>query len=514
MRINLYFLILTAIFYSQLSFAQGIFSGSNMMEFQYGNLPNLEPKDQFSLYDQLNLAYRYKTLNAQIRIEQYYPSFGTDNKYFRLSQAKVQYRSKKLDLQVGNIYSSFGRGLLLRMYEIPGSIWETRGYRVRYGFYKDMLGGSAKINLNNLEVKVLGGKVLDVTLPPTISDGNVKDQIQARRPDLVAGAETSYRFNKQKVGLMYMRNETNNNSLGSEDDIMVSHYASINYEGILLNNLSVYSELAHKIEKGINVFSFDREAAYGGYIGLNYFINNIGASLEYKNYHNFFIGTGVNDPPTLVKEQSYRLLNRSTHVPILTDESGYQLEVYYNMKNGSLLTFNTSMARNEVVEGDPTYFLEFFGEYQFYAGDNISGKAFADYSRDPFINEMNRYATGGIVEMAHEKLSSTVELEWQMINRVTSMDVTFSNWYVNYTLSKASKFSASLLLEVTGDPVQVNEGKNHNFYPSTSFSYHINPKNIFTLFVGKRRGGPACNSGVCYDVLDFEGLEMRFSTRF
>lgn len=34
------------------------------------------------------------------------------------------------------------------------------------------------------------------------------------------------------------------------------------------------------------------------------------------------------------------------------------------------------------------------------------------------------------------------------------------------------------------------------------------------LFVGSRRGGPACTSGICYVVLDFEGAELKLTTRF
>ena len=34
------------------------------------------------------------------------------------------------------------------------------------------------------------------------------------------------------------------------------------------------------------------------------------------------------------------------------------------------------------------------------------------------------------------------------------------------------------------------------------------------LFAGERRGGTACTSGTCYQVLPFRGLEMRINTYF
>jgi hypothetical protein len=38
--------------------------------------------------------------------------------------------------------------------------------------------------------------------------------------------------------------------------------------------------------------------------------------------------------------------------------------------------------------------------------------------------------------------------------------------------------------------------------------------NTISMFAGKRRGGPACTSGICYEVLDFEGIEIRLKTIF
>ena len=101
-----------------------------------------------------------------------------------------------------------------------------------------------------------------------------------------------------------------------------------------------------------------------------------------------------------------------------------------------------------------------------------------------------------------------------MINRMTSESIYFSNWYFNYSLSKASKFATCIQLELTGDPILLDEDQKRNIFPAATFSYHITSKNVATLFLGKRRGGPACNSGVCYDVLSFEGIEIRLTTRF
>ncbi|SHK44203.1 hypothetical protein SAMN04488028_10523 [Reichenbachiella agariperforans] len=483
--------------------AQGTLRGSNLMEYQLGNIPELTPRYQSSLFDQLDLSYRYKSFGLDARVEQYYPSFGDDISYTRVSQFKFQYRAEMIDIQVGNLYESFGRGLLLRTYEIPGSIWETRGYRVRYGFYRDLLGAAVKFNYKNAELKLIRGEVLDVTLPPTVSDDT------NRRPDLVEGAEASYRLGSQKVGLIYMRHHTESQSIvGSDPAQLLSAY----YDGVLFENFSLYGELAKSLNDNTDLTDFSDQAAYAGYVGLSFYFGNLGASLEYKNYHNFSLGAGINDPPTLVKEHSYRLLNRSTHIPVLTDESGYQVELYYSFEDGSILTFNTSRASNEISETIQPVFKEYFLEYQFYPIEKLSIKAFADYAEDPFRGEPHRYAGGSYIDWDHPKLTSSIEFEYQQIERDADPA---HNYYIAYTLAKPSKFSASVVLELTTDPfLLVEPSDDFNAYPAFIGTYRPNTKNTITLFAGKRRGGPACNSGVCYDVLSFEGVELRLNTRF
>ncbi len=469
-----------------------------MAEFQLGNIPGLQPKDQSSLYDQLNLSYRVNSLNLFTRIEQYYPSFGENKSYTRISQYRVEYKTKNLDVSVGHLYTTLGRGLLLRTYEIPGAIWEIRGYRVRYGFYTDLHGIEVKYRIKNFDLKALRGKVLDVSLPPTI--GKDVD----RRPDLTEGGELGYSFKNQRLGLTFMRNT--NASVGTS-------YASLIYDGNISKNISVYGEFARRFDS-TGLFSLPENAGYGAYASINYAYNRIGISLEFKDYRNFSIGAGISDPPTLVREQPYRLLNRSTHVPILTNESGYQIEIYYRFSNNSMLTLNNAWTKNKISVDKSPVFREFFAEYRFPSGKKLSGQLFADYANDPFVNENNRYAGGFLVDVDHSGFISTLETEIQYVEKNTSTTVDFLNAYLAYTLSMTSKYNASLVFEYTNDPVQVEDDKNYNYYPAVSLSYRPDNHNQIAVFYGKRRGGLACTSGVCYDVLDFEGLEIRLVTRF
>ncbi|NJK85194.1 MAG: hypothetical protein HC906_03755 [Bacteroidales bacterium] len=390
-----------------------------------------------------------------------------------------------------------GQGLLLRTYEIPSSIWETIGYRVRYGFYKDVEGFMLKLNYKNFDIKLLRGNVLDVTLPPVLDD---------RRPDLVEAIEAKYRFKKQAFGVIAMRNT--NSTTGN------NFYTSFLFEGNILKKVSVYAELANRYNRD-NLFSFNNDAGFGAYFSLSYSGNIFGMSAEYKHYNNFSIGTGINDPPTLVKEHPYRLLNRSTHVPELTNESGYQIETYINVAQNSTLTINTSLARNKFSNQFDVKFNEYFMEYH---NQNIfknsDAKIFLDYARDPFVNENSRWAAGGNLDIPHSKLNSLIELEYQWINREIGEGYQVNNGYFGYTLSFKYKYKLSLNVEVSDDPFLLDENETYQAFPSAVFTFRPGQNHMVSLFGGRRRGGPACNAGVCYNVLDFEGIELRVLANF
>lgn len=471
------------------------FSGSNMAEYQLGNIPGEEPSNQSSLYNQLDLKYRYKGLSLFTKAELYQPSFGEDINYARLSQFRASYSTKSLSLEVGHSYTSLGRGLLMRNYSLPSSIYEDRGYRIRYAYNKDILGVTAKYKSKYVDVKLVRGTVLTVGLPPTLPD-------EDRRTDLVEGGEITGKFLNQALGVLGMRHTNGGIS---------ANYGGLFYNGNIAG-VTLYGEIAKQLDD-TNFLSFDEQDAYGAYLGLNYAKGMFGGSFELKKYQNFSIGNGVNDPPTLIKEHNVRLLNRSTHVPHLSYETGYQVEIYVSFDNGSVLTLNNAMANNEIGINEHT-FTEYYADYYFNVSDNIQLKVLADYAQDPLINEPHRYTTGLSADVQHGKLSSYFEFDIQWIEREIVTTDNFSNIYTAYTLSQAGKFSASAILEMSSDPFFLEDDDTQNFYPAAAFTYDIDKHNKITAFAGRRRGGPSCTSGVCYDVLDFEGIELRLVTRF
>lgn len=475
--------------------------GNNLAEYQLGNTPGSDPADLSTFYNRLNLLYRYGKIRASLRYEQFnHPD--PDMEYYRLSQYNLNYRDKGLELQVGHFNETLGNGILLRSFEIPGSIYEDQAFRVRHGFYRDLNGFSASYNHRFFRVKALRARTLFNLFPPTIDE---KD----RRPDLTEAFQAEGRILNQTPGIIFLRNHNSGKA---------SDYLSFFLKGSLTSFLSYNAEFAKGLDEG-PYFRFDHNSSYGVYASLNLSAGPAGLSLEYKNYQNIFIGSGISDPPTLVKEQIYKVLNRSIHVPDLTDESGIQAELFINTGKGDMLTLNYARTLNELFED--FVFEQYFLEYQFGIREYDNIRVFVDYSKDPFKRENQRYSAGFLTEsVLRKEWGVSLQAEYQFFERKLGSNPEIDNTVLILSIFKSSDFSLSLVHESSTDPqladrvetMEVESGRRH--WWGTNIAYEINKSNKLSLFAGQRRGGPACTSGICYKVLDFEGVELRLTTKF
>ena len=466
---------------------------SNLAEYQLGNIPGVDPYDLSSMYNQLELSYRQKSLSFYGKAELFTPSQQTDRSYARLSQWRTTYRSKPLKIEVGHHYATLGRGLLLRSYSLPASLYEDKGNRVRYAYDKDFFGLSAKYSSKYIDLKLLSGKTLTVGLPPIVD-------WKQRRSDHVDGAEANFKFKSNTFSLMAMRHQ---------NGVISESYSGLNYS-TSIGDLSLYTELVMANDQAEY---FAETSAYGFYTGLNYYKGIVGVNVEWKDFQNLSIGNGVNDPPTLVKEHSVRLLNRLTHVPFLSGERGYQADVWLDFDNGGEMSLNHSLAINKIGIKE-TVFQEYYLDYKLPLNETASLLLYADYSKEPLKFEPFRFTSGLQADIEHGSWSSLVNLDVQYIEREIISSSSFYNAYFSYVLAKAGQLSIAAVLEYTADPFELSGEEKELFYPSGTINVEINPQHTLSLFAGKRRGGPSCTSGVCYDVLDFEGVELRLMSRF
>ena len=120
-----------------------------------------------------------------------------------------------------------------------------------------------------------------------------------------------------------------------------------------------------------------------------------GISLEYKDYNDFLLG--FNDPPPLVKEHEYVLLNRSTHNLEPLNETGWQVEFFYNLSTELSLVLNKAQAENKTSVKN-FYYDEQFIELGYHFSPEITIKGFADLAQEDLRLEKDRYTMACILK--------------------------------------------------------------------------------------------------------------------
>ncbi len=469
------------------SLADAQFSGTALTEYQYGKLPE-ETGDKFnSVYSKLNLNYSINQFKLGAAVQLYQTPYGERN-YIDLSQAKASYQTKSLSVQIGNFNEILGKGILLRNYEIPGAVLEDLSSRSKQYFYTDMLGASVAYRGKKISTKAFWGYTLNNLHPPT-------RDLKQRRSDEVLGAELGYQFKKQKLEFSGLR---------LTNDFEDSYYGMAGISGSLSPQLTYYAGYADYLGgDGKTTQEQDAYAVYGN-IGLS--LNNFGLSLEYKKYQNFLIGSGINEPPALIREHTYRLLNRSTHVLQPSNESGIQLETFYQPGIFSLITLNYTYAKNTFAK--EFNYNEWFLEYSGVAFKDGDIKLFADYALDPFNGVDDRVTLGFYLDNpVGKKWGLIIEGEGQTFER---FDDNINNYLVGLTVRNKSKLYLGINAEWSNDKFVTDTNK---WWLGGNARYKVNSKNTLQLLVGERRGGPACSAGVCYEVLDFKGVELRWTAR-
>jgi hypothetical protein len=471
----------------------GQFSISNIAEYQLGNLPNVEPKNLSTLYDQINIKYSQDMFRLFTKVEMFQSADKTKS-YADFVQKGLSIKHENLGLTVGNFYHIIGRGLLLRSYEIPGTVLEDFGLRTRYGFYRDMDGIIASYSPDFAEIYAFRGRPLNNLLPPTFSN-------DFRRPKLLEGIESRIFISQYTFSGSYLRE----NSDESYDE-----YGSLAFEAALPFDLQLYAEYAQQFGGENKNFDISSETAHALYFGANWLYHRFGASYEYKSYNEFLLG--YNDPPPLVKEHQYLLLNRSTHRIIPINETGWQAEVFYGTNEGHTANLNFSESVNELV-GNRNIFQEQFFELSYFLTDITNIKGFFDHSIETLFAIEKRYTVGSFLQTEFSShWSISLDLQYQQFNQTVGDNKKVKNYAALISVSRAPDLSFGFVFEKSNDPVDVPEGKEEEYWIGGNLAYQYSQVHLITLFLGKRRGGNACTSGICYEILPFEGMELRLTS--
>jgi hypothetical protein len=248
----------------------------------------------------------------------------------------------------------------------------------------------------------------------------------------------------------------------------------------------------------------------------------LGVSLEVKDYAGFRLG--VNDPPSLVRQHTYALLNRETHVVNAEDEAGHQLEVSCAIGNAATVVGNWSRGDSHVSAGGGrergVRYEERFVEVstQPDAWPGVIASVFFDGARED-LTQQRRETGGAAVTVERGAWSVSLDAE-HSAGRRTFLPRRFSDQYASCTVSLAGRGSAGVVVERSSDPDFTDHADTIEIETEARtvggvvFSASLRRQHELRVFAGERRGGLACTAGSCYLVPAFRGVEAAFTSRF
>src|SRR5262245_5526105 len=490
------------------------------------------PTNRTDLYQHLDLAYAFPSVTLGARFETDHNSQETKDApgYQGFSLRWAEWSDEHLRFRVGNFYTILGNGLLHRSFELPGVILDQEAFPSRYAPSRDVDGGLAEATLGPVSAILFYGQPNSGEFSLAVD----RTDIFERYLGVLSGGQiTSRLYRDAKLGAGYVRYSTPD----QRQDEYASGFAQADplaIAGIRSVRLPLTFEYARKSSTWSDWWTFSTGAPDTAtlYAACHLLWGPVAVSAEWKSYRQFRLG--FNDPPSLVREHSFHLLNRNTHVLIADDEEVYQIEGSYTLPAWGSLTLNWT--RSDGVNVLPVRFEERYAEIRVAprAGDPWEATVFVDRGKDTFAQSSlgDRSVAGGTatlrlpagysVRVDYETLSAS-RLRLQFVPAqggfVQIPDAHYVDHYATIEVARAEWGSASLVWERTNDPSDEDPADFGGAVdPNTFLSGVVNAKlgnhNEATLFVGKRRGGLACTAGTCYTVQPFEGAEFRLTSRF
>jgi hypothetical protein len=287
------------------------------------------------------------------------------------------------------------------------------------------------------------------------------------------------------------------------------------------------------------------------YLAANYFIRDTGITLEYKSYkfgladyltmqntyrHQRFLP--IQNPPTVIREHSWTLLNRQNHQVDFNDEVGFQFEVEHPLFDQTTLILNTALASKHIgykavnsdlgfmdferINSKPLLFPSLEKEYSPFW--NILIEAEHYFANGSMIN-------GGIAylsETDYDPFPPTLSYDTQayifpfQLNYVLNPEYTclftveygrfsensspyFTNSIFSAGLSKTPWFTFMLKYERLSQKLELSD---KNGWLTGSVQFRFRQKQVIEISYGDEKGGLICKNGLCRYIAPFSGWRV------
>ncbi len=490
-------------------------SAQNLLETQIGKDPfNPAGTDQVDFYDQANIEAMFASFRMGLRFETNRTSLeALQPSYNEFSQRWAEWNDERMRVRVGNFYTLIGRGLVHRSFELKGVILDDISTTSRYAPSRDVDGALVEAGAGPFEAVLLSGSPNLGQLAPSAGDVRYTGQL-----NLASGGVRFLRGSR--VGGTYA---LFTEQAGARTEIAsgILELDPARLAGVEEVQTPIYVEYAMRQPDFERFFEFptgDNGPGTALCAAANALWGPLGISAEWKSYRDFTLG--YNDPPSLVREHSFPLLNRNTHVLDASHEDGFQIEGTAVLGPFGTLTANVSRA--DGFTAAPKRFEERYVELQVGPGTSWQAIVFADDGKDLFpaasISDRTVAGATGLVTL-REIWGVTADVEFmdaQKVNFFGTPTYKVVERWVSVGFSRAGWGSIAAQWERTTDPVFADPSSpdEPNTFVAGVVTADLSQRHQLRLFAGERRGGPACTAGTCYIVAPFQGVEMRLTSRF
>lgn len=474
---------------------------SNQLEYSYDYKNKREILENW-----FNTDYRYNIFSAGIRLDIFQPndpdpsiSRGKERyadiafKYFEADIGDIE---EGMKLTIGNYYSLFGRGLILKSYE-------NRNIRID----NNLLGVKAEGYYSGFKLIALSGSAENFT---------------AVRKDILHALDLEYR------GLSFFKLGGSFASNDPEEDAARTMMGSLRIQPSIWN-FDFYGEYGLKRNNDIRekiINNRDNNIGKAFYTGANFYYGSLSLVGEYKFYDNFIFhsldGTVVyNTPPSVRKEYTYVLLNRHPSPLNQANEQGFQAEANYSLTDETFLT--ASYGETKTLGSDSYYqkelninqpvrlqLREVFAQLNHTWNNRLTTFIAFGYNEERDANTKN--ITPILENHFYLDEINTIRL---IIEHQQTTDRTTSEKYytdvVTLEYLRSPLLSVSLVTEMqTKEP---DPGKTiRRFWNFIQFGYKVGQFMDLSLLIGTRQAGNICIGGVCRYEPEFSGIELKMIT--
>jgi hypothetical protein len=521
--------------------------GSNLLRIGDGETDNgLITQRKRYLEEIANARIFFENLTIGLRYELSDPSEVGPN-FQGIRRRWIEYKKDGLDLQAGDVFALYGRGLAVNMFESRAINYDSwlDGFSASYS--KTFADLSPELK-PSLAVNAIGGNKLffdidSTKLPLNISARAVNGQIGLFGKKLSIGASFIQAFTSlSEVGiggtLRTTRKEVN------QPEIYLS-FLSGAFDGFL-----GFTEMRTRlplVRNNLDSATHRGKAIYGA---LSYSGEEFGITVEYKDYQYFVHLPGapyesylgklpLSSPPEVYKEFTYTSLTRTTHSVNFNDELGFQVEASITAIPDFTITLNAAASSRhygfefdsnftpsivdkksflpEFENGSHYPFWEAFAEVEYEMGDLDYIKFFAHrrsdvISSDGKKTEFKRSTTFGAkaqLETA-ESQSFLGSIEYQkMFDAVSHREDRLpENLYVvgQYSFNPIVTFGG--IFDFSTDYGQIK-----HIWPQAFLSTRIGSAHTILVSYGAERGGLNCSGGVCRFVPAFDGFRLAVTSQ-